>query len=379
MYGTLKENPELWDLFSKKEEYSPKKLDTHERFTFSNSVYKDVYNPKVSKYLVQNRFEIEYPDKKKFAVCLTHDIDDIYPPFSHTLLSSIYCVKNLNFNDLKTQVLWKIQDKKKSPYINFRQIMELEDKYDVKSSFYFIAAKEDLRRFRYNVEDIADEVRFISDNGWEVGLHGGYYSYNSLEEIKKEKSRLEDVLGKEICGYRNHYLRFKTPNTWALLASAGFKYDTTFGYNDMVGFRNGMCHPFKPFNLNTNQEIAILEIPLIIMDGTLFSLVDSFDDAWNIVKNIIDTVEKYNGVVTLLWHNNVFASPFREKWLKLYEKILKYCYSKNAWMTSGAEICKWWEYEVESKNTICAEFIYASSKGTECEITLHAKSKHPYE
>jgi len=28
--------------------------------------------------------------------------------------------------------------------------------------------------------------------------------------------------------------------------------------------------------------------------------------------------------------------------LKFYEQILKYCYEKNAWMTSGDEIWKWW-------------------------------------
>ena len=29
--------------------------------------------------------------------------------------------------------------------------------------------------------------------------------------------------------------------------------------------------------------------------------------------------------------------------LKFYEKILKYCYEKGAWMTSGEEIWKWWK------------------------------------
>ena len=31
--------------------------------------------------------------------------------------------------------------------------------------------------------------------------------------------------------------------------------------------------------------------------------------------------------------------------LKFYEKILKYCYEKGAWMTSGGEICEWWRKE----------------------------------
>jgi hypothetical protein len=154
---------------------------------------------------------------------------------------------------------------------------------------------------------------------------------------------LEKVLGKEVIGYRNHYLRFKTPDTWGLLAKAGFKYDTTFGYHDRVGFRNGMCHPFKPFNLNTNKEIDILEIPLIIMDGALFDSVKSFEEAWEITKRLIDTVENFNGVLTLLWHSNAFNCAFRDKWVTFYDKLLKYCHEKNAWMTSGEKIWGWWE------------------------------------
>ena len=49
-------------------------------------------------------------------------------------------------------------------------------------------------------------------------------------------------------GYRNHYLRFKLPETWKYLADAGFEYDTTLGYSNALGYRNGMCHPFRPYD-----------------------------------------------------------------------------------------------------------------------------------
>jgi len=339
----LENNSEIWDLFTKKEEYFPDKLDKHNRFTYSNSKYKNVLEPEASKFMIRDGLEVEFPDNKKFAVCLTHDIDDIYPPFKHMVLSSAYCLKNLNIKELKDQVAWNFKGKKYSPYINFDNIMELEAEYNAKSSFYFMTAENDPNRFRYDIEDLGSELGNIIDNGWEVGLHGGYYSYNSLENIIKEKMSLEKTLGQKIIGYRNHYLRFKVPDTWELLTRSGFKYDTSFGYSDMVGFRNGMCHPFKPYDLKTNKEIDILEIPLVVMDGTLFDITSSFEDAWNYVKRLIDTVEDYNGVITFLWHNHAFASSFRKEWAKLYEKILKYCYEKNAWMTSTEEIYKWWE------------------------------------
>lgn len=129
------------------------------------------------------------------------------------------------------------------------------------------------------------------------------------------------------------------------MAKAGFKYDSTLGYDDMIGFRNGMCHPFKPYNLDKNGVIDILELPLVIMDGALFSYAKSLDEAFEYSRRLIDTVEKYNGVITILWHNGPFSWPIRKNWKLLYEKILKYCYDKNAWMTSGEEIYKWWTNE----------------------------------
>jgi peptidoglycan/xylan/chitin deacetylase (PgdA/CDA1 family) len=229
------------------------------------------------------------------------------------------------------------KNKKWNPWWNFKDIMALEEKYNAKSSFYFLALNKEDLDFNFKIEDLEYEITDIADNGWEVGLHGGHEAYNNLDEINKEKKNLEKVLGKEVLGYRNHYLRFKVPDTWEFLIKSGFKYDTTFGYADCVGFRNGMCHPFKPFNINTNREIDILEIPLTIMDSTLFNYMKlDIKGAWDIIKLLIDTVEKYNGVITILWHNTYMI----DEYLKLYEKILNYCYDKGAWMTSGDKIEK---------------------------------------
>lgn len=348
----LERDSELWDIFTLKEEYSAKELDKHNRFSYAHSKFKTAFDPVVSKYFIENGLEVQYPENKKFAVCLTHDIDDIYPPTQHILSSLLYCSKNLNYKDLKPQILWKIKGKKYSPYLNFNEIMDIEKKYDAKSSFYFIATDKDPIRFRYDIEEITEELGNIIDNGYEVGLHGGYYSYDNLESIQAEKSRLESALGKPVIGYRNHYLRFKAPDTWELLAKAGFKYDSTLGYDDMIGFRNGMCHPFKPFNLNTNKYIDLLEIPLIIMDGSLFLNIKSLEEVFINCKKIIDTVEKYKGVVTLLWHNTPFSWPARKYRQLLYEKILKYCYEKNAWITSGEEIYNWWTNECKCTNNM---------------------------
>ena len=340
----FKSNEYIYELFVKRNEYHTEISNRFDEYDYKMNDFTP-QQPKISEFLVENGMNVEYPENKKFAVCLTHDVDDIYPTLAHNVISSLYCIKKLDLKRLRNWLFLMIQKKDISPYLNFKEIMKLEEKYGAKSSFYFITSDKDIRRFRYNIEDLENELGYIVDQGWEVGLHGGYYSYNNLENIKNEKKRLEKVLGKEVIGYRNHYLMFKVPDTWELLAKAGFKYDTTFGYTDIVGFRNGMCHPFKPFNLNLNKEINILEIPLIVMDVALLSSCSSIEHAWDTTKSLIDIVEKNNGILTILWHNNTFNYPPRDAWRNLYERILAYVHQKDAWITSGEEILEWWENE----------------------------------
>lgn len=343
VWDKLKRNKELWDLFVKEEEYHPERLDRHNRFNYAFSRHKNVLEPVVSQFLTKNGFRVKYPDNKNFAVCLTHDVDNIYPPITHIGLSSLYALKNGNFDQIRQQVLWKFGRKSSSPYRNFEQVMEMESKFGAKSTFYFMTAETDIRRFRYHIEDLEDTLKLIVDSGWEVGLHIGYYSFDNLEAISSEKEKLEKALGSEVTGCRSHYLRFKVPDTWEILAKAGFEYDTTFGYIDHIGFRNGLCHPYQPFNLSTDSEIDIIEIPLAVTDDTLFRYMKlDFNKSLSTVQRLIDMVEEHAGVLTLLWHNDDFSCPFREKWAELYQVILKYCYEKNAWMTSADEIYKWY-------------------------------------
>lgn len=347
MIEILKTKEELWDLFTKKEEYNLVFSDKYDRFPYYLSNHRDVFDPIVSRFLIENGLCPEYPDGKKFAVCLTHDIDVVYPERLYQIVGTAKAFSKGKLMDAMKTPFSRI-NKKWNPYWNFREIMKLEAKYNAKSTFYFLALHPGEKDFNYKIEDLETELSFISDNGYEVGLHGGHESYKNLKDTIGKKHILEKVLGKQVVGYRNHYLKFKVPDTWELLSKAGFKYDTTFGYPDCVGFRNGVCHPFRPFNRNTEEQIDILEIPLIIMDRTLLRDYMRLDikKACELIKRLVDKVEQYNGVVTVLWHNNTLIGGEN---LKHYEKFLKYVSSKKAWITSGEEICNWWSTNVEKK------------------------------
>jgi|SRR5271157_797190 len=329
----LQKHPVLWDIFTRKEEYNAPIRDQYDRFPYYASKNRDIFEPLVSQYLIENKIPTEYPDNKPFAVCLTHDIDDIFESILSKGLSTISHIRNGN----PTEVFHSIarMRSKKIPLWNFSKIMDLEEKYGAKSTFFFMAENPGEQEYSYNIEDLEPEISGIINRGWEVGLHGGHTTYLNAQEMRAKKERLEKVTRRPVLGYRNHYLRFKVPDTWEFLSETGFQYDTTLGYADCAGFRNGMCHPFRPFNLNTNQKIEILEIPLIVMDCTLDQSYMRLGSKWEFVKMLIDRIAACHGVFTILWHNTYMDGEN----LKLYEKILHYCNENNAWMTNGSNIC----------------------------------------
>lgn len=341
-FELLKSRPDLWDHFSRKEEYNPAFRDQYDRFSYYLSKTRDVFQPNVSRFLIDSGHKPEYPDGKKFAVCLTHDIDIVYQIFTWRkgfhLAKSLYRSGRKNFSKGIRGEL-----DKRNPFCNFEEIMDLEEKYGAKSSFYFLALKPGDQDYSYDIMDLKDDIRNVRDRGWEVGLHGGYEAYHSSEQIREEKKRLENALGSEVVGYRNHYLQFRVPDTWEYLSQAGFLYDTTFGYADCVGFRNGMCHPFRPYNLEAEKPVGIIEIPLIVMDVTLFRTYMRLNsgETLNVVHRLIDSIAECRGVFTLLWHNNCLLDNSPEQ--RMYRNILEYCSEKGAWMTSGENIAKWWK------------------------------------
>jgi peptidoglycan/xylan/chitin deacetylase (PgdA/CDA1 family) len=337
MINILKNEKSVWDLYTKPEEYSNLYRDKHSRFLHKFEKNRNPFNPIVSEYLFEKGKKMKWPKGYQFGVCLTHDIDHIYPSIKYRGFTALkYGLKGLfkkSFNRMFGR---------DNPYWNFSEIIDLENEYDAKSTFYFLASKKDILGSNYNPKDLTDVFNVINDADCEIGLHGGYYSFNNHDAIIKEKERLEEIAKVDIKSYRNHYLRFKTPETWEVLKKAGILCDSTFAYADTFGFRNGLCHPFKPFNLNTNQTIDIWELPLNVMDLTLFKYMGlSVEDAWGKCKKLIDNVIPLHGLVTILWHNSSFDDIYRPGWGRLYEKVLDYGHSKNAWMTSSENITKW--------------------------------------
>jgi hypothetical protein len=188
--------------------------------------------------------KIVWPHGKKFAACLTHDVDRIEKSFQYftrfiRFSLSFQFIKGINEINNLANLFDQIE---KNPYWGFERLIEIEKKHNVKSTFFFLNESGKIEMShpstwklylgRYDVKkpEIIKIIRKLDLEGWEIGLHGSYKSYVNKNLLAKEKNDLEFILGKKIYGVRQHYLNLEIPNTWIFQEELGIKYDSTFSF-----------------------------------------------------------------------------------------------------------------------------------------------------
>lgn len=309
------------------------------RILFNDLSGADYTKPFISHFLYQNGFKPIYPQGRKFAVCVSHDIDILVQPnfFGWQKIKAPlrelwegYPLRAANYFSASSQI---------NPYQNLDKILDYEAHQEVVSAFYFLALQPHEEDFSYHVESLQSTFQQIVEKKSEIGLHGGHQAFKSLEKIKEELILLQRNAPVPVVGYRNHFLRFDTTCTWSLLSEANFLYDTTYGLADFPGYRNGMCYPYQAWDHKKNIELPLLEIPLLVMDATfIYYLNWNPTQAVEYVMKMIDEVAACQGVFTILWHNNLFIG----EWGKAFKRIITHCRKKEAWFATGKQMAEWW-------------------------------------
>ena len=72
-----------------------------------------------------------------------------------------------------------------------------------------------------------------------IGLHSSYQAGTTPSLIRKEKTGLEDHIGKNVRFNRHHFLAIREPEDMDQIEAAGVTDDFTMGYADVSGFRLG--------------------------------------------------------------------------------------------------------------------------------------------
>ncbi|RKY12509.1 MAG: hypothetical protein DRP65_00960 [Planctomycetota bacterium] len=306
-----------------------------------------------------------WPDGKKFALCLTHDVDSVSQyALRRPWNSIVLALKNLGKPEYKKRLINNCYHYLNNfahrltsdPYHHFEKWLDLESQFDAHSTFFFFPEKTGKKHFAdcgysYNENikfagqkcSVKELMQEIDRRGWEIGLHASCRSFDDVDEMKFQKEQVEKAIGYEIKSVRQHCLYMDIKSTPVVQNAAGLKYDSSLGFNSNIGFRFGTSYPWHLYDSDKEKQLEILEIPLAIMDCALLSpnrcLALDKATAVEYCKLIIDEVEKVKGVVTLLWHPEYVS---RESWFLVYKEALRYAKQKNAWFGSVGEIGDYW-------------------------------------
>jgi hypothetical protein len=120
---------------------------------------------------------------------------------------------------------------------------------------------------------------------------------------------------------------------------AGFRYDSTWGYNETIGYRAGTHQVFRPAGAE-----RLLELPLHIQDTALFypgRFAAGANRAWALCQTLVHNAAKHGGTLTVLWHTRSL-SPERQ-WGEFYERLLNELKSRRVWFTTAGEAVNWFQ------------------------------------
>jgi hypothetical protein len=195
------------------------------------------------------------------------------------------------------------------------------------------------RAVAYQVSDIHEEVRQEAGRGTELAVHG-IDAWRDADAGRTEMRELTSLTGQRTAGVRMHWLYF-APDSPRRLEAAGFAYDSTWGYNDAVGYRAGTSQAFR---LPGSERL--LELPLSIMDSALFypgQMGLAREEALDLCFRVVANARRFGGTLVINWHDRSLV-PER-LWGRCYEELLEETgKGDRVWFATASEAVEWFQW-----------------------------------
>ena len=304
-----------------------------------------------------------------FVVCLTHDIDFVgirNHRFDHTMWGFLYrstvgAVRS--FLRRRISVKRLLETWRAVLYLPFIHLGWAKDFWDpfewysqveekLPTTYFFIPFKgrkgenvpgknASRRAAAYELADVKAWATILEKAGCELGVHG-IDAWHNVEKGKAELKRISEITSAPSNGIRMHWL-LRNSKTAAILEEAGYVYDSSAGYNETIGYRNGSTQVFRPLGVT-----RLLELPLHVQDGALF-YADRLDlsdrEAEEPCEGLIGIARRFGGVLTVLWHDRSHG-PERF-WGDFYKRLVGVLKSTDAWFATAAQAVAWFQQRRE--------------------------------
>lgn len=337
-------------LLSGYQEQEPEYLDTLGRYPYELSVqaklgiidkpivnyYFQVISDGIKQFCELNHLPWKERSPTGMTLFLSHDVDQVD---TYSLNETLYYLKKCftggqkgvqDNRDYKKYA--RIYTKnyfrpgpKKNPAWSFPYLLEKEKSRQIISSYFFLprGQKHQDAYYRFTEKRIQRLFSLLIEEGCEIGLHGTVQSAISGRTLISNLNELNEASPSSVKGIRQHRLMYQQGITSRLHEAAGVRYDTTLGFAAHEGFRNSFCLPFRLFDHQNDKMLDVWEIPLMVMDVTLFHYRKyDFAEAMDAVNRLITEVRKFEGVFSLLWHNSFLNEETYPGIRSFYEELL---------------------------------------------------------
>jgi peptidoglycan/xylan/chitin deacetylase (PgdA/CDA1 family) len=289
----------------------------------------------------------------RFAVALTHDVDT---PWRWTRIGVRGAGARLKDAVAHGQGAAAIREARAlaavpvhrlrgtDPNWSFDRVLQVEGERNARSTFFVLAghshradgaSPETYERLRPRL------VETITDGGGEIGLHGSYLAAEDEQALAHEKAVLERLAG-PVTGQRYHYLRVQPDANLATLEQLGFGYDSTVGFADAPGFRAGIAHPYRPWDMHRDRPLDLVEIPLALMDTSFEDryLGLSSREAEEPIMALIEWAAEHGGGFAVLWHTDRFDAWTAAGWDRLYARLIEAVHDHGGACMSAGELAR---------------------------------------
>ena len=117
-------------------------------------------------------------------------------------------------------------------------------------------------------------------------VSGNFSKQNYFSKIKKVR-RIIKLL--TVVRTRYHFIKLKLPNSYRELIENDVLEDYTMGYASKMGFRAGVCHPFKFYDLDYDSPTQLTVYPFYLMEATVkYYFKEDYAQAFPYFQEYID-------------------------------------------------------------------------------------------
>jgi peptidoglycan/xylan/chitin deacetylase (PgdA/CDA1 family) len=183
----------------------------------------------------------------------------------------------------------------------------------------------------------------ISSGGHEIGLHGSFATMESASEFRAQRDRLAGIAGQPPHGVRQHFLRMRPGTTQRAMATAGFRYDASYGYPDRNGFRLGVADVVPAWDAEYRRPAGLDEVPLVWMDRALSKYRGVEDPgAWvDDALALAEVCRSLEGLWVGLWHPNLTPALGYPGAPGSYERLARTIATQKPYVATLSQITSW--------------------------------------